>query len=130
MSYVLFVKTVKSKITVNPHIDLCNDTLVKKEKIELKVKCNSLVFQCIQYQNFIVFIFFLISTSYNKVQMESETTGLNQIISPITLVRAPHHPRPQVTSVTCAELHHMPPLLHPGRAMWVRLVGLGSITSS
>ncbi len=76
-----------------------------------------------------IFAFSLFSTFTCKAQMELETTGRDQIISPGTLVWAPHHLRPQVTSVTCAELRHMPLLLCPGRDMWGKLAGAGSITS-
>jgi len=75
------------------------------------------------------FLSFLMRLDSDQVQMELETIGQDQIISPGTLAWAPHHPRPQVTSVICAEGHHR--LTHPcqGRALWARWAGDGSITS-
>ncbi|GAA6222037.1 uncharacterized protein C4orf45 homolog isoform X1 [Lates japonicus] len=56
--------------------------------------------------------------------MELETTGRDLIIFPGTSVWVPHHLRPQVTSVTCAELRHMPPPPMP-RQSYVGEVGWG-----
>ena len=83
----------------------------------------------IQLHPVLFFTFFSHTSSY-KARMELETTGPDQIISPGTSVWAPlHHLRPQVTSVTCGELHHRPALPCPGRAVWGRLAGAGSTTS-
>lgn len=75
------------------------------------------------------FCFVLPALSTHQVQMESETIGQDPITLPGTSVWVPHHLRPQVTSVTCAELHQMPSHPFPGRVMWGRWAGDGNITS-